>query len=268
MNQYNLVLLEREVNNQLMYQRSEDGYVNATAMCKAAGSFFADYQRLSTTQLYLAELSRSMGIPIDLIIQKITTGPNEYRGTWVHPQVAINLAQWCSPVFAVQVSQFVTEWMQGNNPAQKLIKHWQYYLARTSMLHNAVPSGYFSIFHEAAPMIVAIIQSGVIVDDKTVPDISIGQHWSRYWKGNLEARHEPAVSYSHYYPDIFPQAASNPQEAKAYPNSAIADFRQWMENVYLPSKFPKYIAGKQSRGQIEPDVANNLLDAFNSRKLN
>lgn len=32
-----------------------------------------------------------MGIPIDLIIQKITTGPNEYRETWVHPQLAINL---------------------------------------------------------------------------------------------------------------------------------------------------------------------------------
>ena len=121
MSQYNLVLLEREVNNQLMHQRSEDGYVNATAMCAAAEKRLGNYLQNQNAQAFIAELSRSAGIPADLLVQTINTGPNEYRGTWVHPQVAINLAQWCSPVFAVQVSQFVTEWMQGNNPAQKLI---------------------------------------------------------------------------------------------------------------------------------------------------
>lgn len=267
MSQYNLVLIEHEVENELMYQRAEDGYVNATAMCKAADKLFADYGRLATTKAYLNELSGSMGIPIDLLIQKITTGPNEYRGTWVHPQIAINLAQWCSPKFAVQVSQFVTEWMQGNNPAQKLIQHWQYYLARTSMLHNAVPDGYFSVFHEAAPMIVAMIQSGIVVDDKTVPDISIGSHWSKHWKNNLENLYAPPINYDHYYPDIFPQSASNPQEAKAYPDTALSDFRAWMRETYLPSKFPKYITNKQGKGHIEPDTANKLIDTFAPKQI-
>jgi hypothetical protein len=34
-------------------------------------------------------------------------GPNESRGTWVHPKVAINIAQWISPKFSVQVSEWI-----------------------------------------------------------------------------------------------------------------------------------------------------------------
>ena len=31
------------------------------------------------------------------------------RKTWVHPQVAINIAQWISPEFDVQVSKWIFE---------------------------------------------------------------------------------------------------------------------------------------------------------------
>lgn len=54
------------------------------------------YLDSKTTSSFLAELSRSTGIPVDLLVQKIMTGPNDFRGTWVHPQVAINLGQWAS----------------------------------------------------------------------------------------------------------------------------------------------------------------------------
>jgi len=32
-------------------------------------------------------------------------------GTWLHPKLAIALAQWCSPTFALQVSDWVMQWM-------------------------------------------------------------------------------------------------------------------------------------------------------------
>ena len=38
------------------------------------------------------------------------------QGTFVHPYVAVNLGQWLSPEFAVQVSKWVTQWMSGNIP--------------------------------------------------------------------------------------------------------------------------------------------------------
>jgi len=54
-----------------------------------------------------------MGIPISELIQSFKGGRAENQGTWVHPDIAINLAQWLSPKFAVQVSRWVREWMSG-----------------------------------------------------------------------------------------------------------------------------------------------------------
>jgi hypothetical protein len=51
-----------------------------------------------------------MGIPIDQLIEEITTGPNDQRGTWVHPRVAVSLAMWCSPTFEAAVTGWVVEW--------------------------------------------------------------------------------------------------------------------------------------------------------------
>lgn len=42
-------------------------------------------------------LARSLGIPGDLLTHSVVRGPNHERGTWVHPQVAVNLAQCLMP---------------------------------------------------------------------------------------------------------------------------------------------------------------------------
>ena len=87
--------------------RDEDGYINLTALCKQAGKEFKAYHRIDTTKAFLKELSRSVNIPTDLLIQSVKSGPNELRGTWGHPQVAINLGQWISPQYAVSVTEIV-----------------------------------------------------------------------------------------------------------------------------------------------------------------
>ena len=71
-------------------------------MCQATNKLFADYRRLDSTNEFLDALSLNMGIPIIKIIE-VKTG--RYGGSWIHPKVAINLAQWCSPEFAVQVPE-------------------------------------------------------------------------------------------------------------------------------------------------------------------
>jgi len=88
-------LIPHVYNGEVIGQRRQDGYVNATAMCQANGKLFADYIRLDGSQVYMVELSRSMGIPIDLLTTVKTTGRNEERGTWIHPRAAISLARWC-----------------------------------------------------------------------------------------------------------------------------------------------------------------------------
>jgi len=68
-------------------------------------------ESVGKTRAFLRVLSRSVLISTDLLIKTQTGGLNENRGTWVHPQVAINIAQWISPTFDVKVSGWVYEIM-------------------------------------------------------------------------------------------------------------------------------------------------------------
>lgn len=62
--QFQLAVIEREVDDSHIHQRLLDGYINATALCKACGKNLADYARLKTTKEFLEELSSDMGIQI------------------------------------------------------------------------------------------------------------------------------------------------------------------------------------------------------------
>lgn len=90
-------------------QRASDGYFDATAMCRAHGKQFHDYQRLQQTEEFLIALSESTGIPVDYLVQSKSSRGG---GTWVHPQLAVALAYWCAPEFAVRVTGWVVEWVR------------------------------------------------------------------------------------------------------------------------------------------------------------
>jgi hypothetical protein len=95
----------------VVYQRKSDRYVNATAMCKAAGKLIGHWSQTADTKKVIAALSGSIGIPIDLLVQSIMTGPNAQCGTWVHEKVALHLANWCSPEFyAAVISWTIDTW--------------------------------------------------------------------------------------------------------------------------------------------------------------
>ncbi len=97
-----------------VWQRPSDGYINVTQICQASGKLLADWRRLDWVEQYLQAVNRSMGIPIDLLIQSITKGPNAKRGTWAHPRIALRVAQWCSPEFAAQVDEWLEAWIRGD----------------------------------------------------------------------------------------------------------------------------------------------------------
>jgi len=105
----NVTTITRDFNGTQIRQRKSDGFLDATAMCKATGKLFGHYKTLESTQAFLSALSTDIGYPISELIQSVKGGHPENQGTWVHPQVAINLAQWCSPEFAVLVSKWVFE---------------------------------------------------------------------------------------------------------------------------------------------------------------
>jgi len=90
--------------------RDEDGYINVTNLCKAGNKQFKAWNRLEKTRAFIRVLSSTVLIStVELI--KHNSGGNGERHTWVHPQVAINIAQWISPQFDVKVSGWVYEIM-------------------------------------------------------------------------------------------------------------------------------------------------------------
>lgn len=122
---------------------------------------------------------------------------------------------------------------------------WKYHHDRISLVQSAAPDGYFIIFNEVSGMIVDLINADLPVNDKTIPDISVGRCWSDHWKGGgFDAVYGARVEYQHNYPSYYPQSLSNPQPAKAYPNAALAEFRRWFRHEYLTTRFPKYILTK------------------------
>lgn len=85
-------------------RRVKDGYIDATAMCKAAKKDLHSYRRSKSTKKFLAALESDTGIPITELIQSVVGGSPKLQGTWVHLSVAVHLAQWCTPKSAVDIS--------------------------------------------------------------------------------------------------------------------------------------------------------------------
>ncbi len=77
-------------------------YVNVTQMCKACNKQFNDYARLDTTKAYWEGLSLETGIPVsNLVITIKGRGDKISQGTWTHPEIAIDCAQWVNVEFRI-----------------------------------------------------------------------------------------------------------------------------------------------------------------------
>lgn len=259
-----LALVPHSYQGAVIQQRLNDGYINATAMCKAAGRLFGHYNENDRTEEFKAALSRSIGIPIDQLVQTISTGGNDLRGSWVHPQMAIHLAQWLSAEFAVLVSEWVFEWLSGRSPTDKV---WQQFEDRVSLVYDNVPQGYFCIFREIADIFAALFSRGVNPGTRMVLDISVGLAWGTHWRDHkLATLYGDRVTFPHYYPNYFAQAQSNPQNAWCYPDEAWPAFRRWMHEIYIPTKLPTYLQSQVQQNKITAQSANNTLVALNDRE--
>ena len=95
----------RTWNDAPISRRDGDGFADATAMCQANGKLWGHYRENERTAAYIQALSDSLGIPANQLVVTTTTGPNHLRGTWIHPRLAVDLARWLNPAFAV--------WMDG-----------------------------------------------------------------------------------------------------------------------------------------------------------
>lgn len=259
-----LALIPHDYRGELIPQRVTDGYINATAMCKAAGKSFADYNRLGSTNDFLNELSSEMGIPITELIQSVGGGTPHLQGTWVHPQVSIHLAQWASPRFAVRVSQWVLEWMSS---AAREERAWRVFTDRLDLVSDQVPVGYFCIFRETADLYASLLRAGISPGLRILLDISVGQHWSKYWiKEGLSEKFGDRQRYNHYFPKYWAQSLSNPQTPYCYPEDALGSFKRWMRETYIRTKLPIYLRSQARQGKISQIEATEAIAVLERRE--
>lgn len=139
---------------------------------------------------------------------------------------------------------------------------WQIFKDRVSLTYDSVPEGYFGVFKELSSLIVTLGMNGLHIDEKFVPDISVGRAWSDYWRANrLSQRFGERSTYPHNYPSYFPQAASNPQLAKCYPEDAVGVFRRWFREEYIGvGRFKTYLSRKA--GELPAGYVENALLAL------
>lgn len=97
----------------------KDGYVNITALCKSVGKEYKHWKENSDSNEIIAACQRSVGIPTDLLIEQIKTGPNHLRGTFVHRRLALVIAQWANPDLAIQVAKWTEELLIAGSVSMK-----------------------------------------------------------------------------------------------------------------------------------------------------
>ncbi len=231
--QLSLHLIHRQVENTLVEQRKLDGYINATAMCQAAGKRLGHYLENGGTSAFLAELSTDVGIPVSLLVQVVKGGAGP-QGTWVHPDVAVHLAQWLSPKFAVAVARWVREWMSGRQPegapSRGLPHHIQRYLAN----RDRVPYTHFSVLNELTLNLIAPLEAqGYTLPERLVPDISEGQMFAK-WMRSRGVDTKGLERYRHHYGD------GRVVDAILYPIGYLHEFRVHFNEVWLPTRAHQY----------------------------
>lgn len=134
----NITTVSYEFNGIAIEQRRLDGFINGTAMCGANGKDIAQWcLNRSTIELFNALAERlgqstidikdwnsndssltrlSKLFPALLIVRR--GAPANGGGTWIHHKLAVPLAQWCNPQFALLVSDWVESWLMSYSPTQ------------------------------------------------------------------------------------------------------------------------------------------------------
>lgn len=245
--QYQMALVEHPIQGASVGQRASDGYINATAMCRAAGKRWSDYWRLPAAKEFVTELSAVVHIHTTDLVQTNTGGEPRLQGTWVHPDIAIHLAQWLSARFAVQVAQWVREWLSGGRTRSNGSYHLRRY---TSNIQN-VPYGHWSMLQEMMIQLIGPMEArGYVLPENLLPDISEGRMFCKFLRDQHGLDTDALPTYEHTFED------GRLVRPKAYPNVLLPSFRAHLFEVWMPQKAMSYF---ESRDPVALEYLPYLL---------
>lgn len=114
--------------------KRSDGYVDATAACRACQKEFKFYRRMESTNKYLECLAKTLSKEIDELVCT-----DRGIGTWVHPSVALDLGRWLRTDFAIWMDAWILEEINKSTAVQpkRLYKN-QLEIRSETQLHESV----------------------------------------------------------------------------------------------------------------------------------
>lgn len=98
-----------QFENYSIHARKEDGYINAGKLCTMCNKKFAHWFENKRSKEFMKELElqfkeANLNKPLYINFKK-----DKIHGTYVHPLVAINIAQWASTKFEVRIVSWIFE---------------------------------------------------------------------------------------------------------------------------------------------------------------
>lgn len=99
-----------EDNSTINIPVRNDGYINVTTLCKASNRRIDKWKETKESKELLQAFNvipQNRGITPLVALKGNSSEINQ--GTFAHPDIAIQIAQWCSSKFAIQVSQWIRE---------------------------------------------------------------------------------------------------------------------------------------------------------------
>jgi hypothetical protein len=100
----------------------EDGYINASQLCKENEKCYSNWKQIKKTKIFLKELSVILNLSENQLIEINCSSNKDLRSTWVHQYIGTNIAQWISSSFSVKVSIWIDEWKNYKNKNLLLYK--------------------------------------------------------------------------------------------------------------------------------------------------
>lgn len=138
----------------VIQQRTTDGYVNVTQLCKAHAQKTGERKDASEwfetemAKAALATLAERLNVPATSLYE---SKRGRSGGTWVHPRVIVRFAMWLDNDFSLQVEDWVHEWMaSAQNPIQMTfneLNHLEMMLSSVlqalKLIHTATHNAHF-----------------------------------------------------------------------------------------------------------------------------
>lgn len=88
----------------------KNGYVNATKLCADASKRFCHWRENDSSKVTRKEVCKRRGLEAGEDIITITKGSNKTKGSYVHPNLIVHIAIWCSPIYSVNVSEIMNNY--------------------------------------------------------------------------------------------------------------------------------------------------------------